>query len=54
LGPVWQIPNFPLQMPLTLLAVAVVAVVSNLAAVQLTRAARVALVELGRGPRGRN
>ena len=53
LGPLWQIAHFPLQMPLTLLAVAVVAVVSNLAAVQLSRAARAALVELGRGPKGR-
>ena len=53
LGPLLQMTSVPLQMPLTLLAVAVVAVVSNLAAVQLTRAARAALVELGRGPRGR-
>jgi CDP-diacylglycerol--glycerol-3-phosphate 3-phosphatidyltransferase len=53
LGPLLQMANFPVQTPLTLLAVAVVAVVSNLAAVQLSRAARAALVELGRGPRGR-
>lgn len=53
LGPLLQMTSLPVQMPVTLLAVAVVAVVSNLAAVQLTRAARVALVELGRGPRGR-
>jgi len=53
LGPVLQMASFPLPMPLTLLAVAVVALVSNLAAVQLTRAARAALVEVGRGPRGR-
>jgi len=53
LGPLLQMSNITLQMPLTLLAVAVVALVSNLAAVQLTRAARAALVELGRGPRGR-
>jgi CDP-diacylglycerol---glycerol-3-phosphate 3-phosphatidyltransferase len=53
LGPLLQMTSIPVQMPLTLLAVAVVAVVSNLAAVQLTRAARAALVELGRGPRGR-
>jgi CDP-diacylglycerol--glycerol-3-phosphate 3-phosphatidyltransferase len=53
LGPLLQMASIPLQMPLTLLAVAVVAVVSNLAAVQLTRAARAALVELGRGPKER-
>ena len=53
LGPVLQMASFPLPMPLTLLAVAVVGVVSNLAAVQLTRAARAALVELGRGPKER-
>jgi len=53
LGPLLQMANIPLQMPLTLLAVAVVGVVSNLAAVQLTRAARAALVELGRGPKER-
>ena len=53
LGPLLQMTSLAVQMPLTLLAVAVVAVVSNLAAVQLTRAARAALVELGRGPRGR-
>jgi CDP-diacylglycerol---glycerol-3-phosphate 3-phosphatidyltransferase len=53
LGPLWHIASIPLPMPLTLLAVAVVALVSNLAAVQLTRAARAALVEQGRGPRGR-
>jgi CDP-diacylglycerol--glycerol-3-phosphate 3-phosphatidyltransferase len=53
LGPLWQMAGVPLQMPLTLLAVAVVALVSNLAAVQLTRAARIALVEQGRGPKGR-
>jgi len=53
LGPLWQLSSVPLQMPLTLLAVAVVALVSNLAAVQLTRAARSALVEQGRGPKGR-
>jgi len=53
LGPVLQLSSIPLAAPLTLLAVAVVAVVSNLAAVQLTRAARSALFELGRGPRGR-
>ena len=53
LGPLLQMTSLAVQMPLTLVAVAVVAVVSNLAAVQLTRAARAALVELGRGPRGR-
>ncbi|HEY0463475.1 MAG TPA: CDP-alcohol phosphatidyltransferase family protein [Polyangiaceae bacterium] len=54
LGPLLQkMASVPLEAPLTLLAVAVVAVVSNLAAVQLTRAARVALVEQGRGPKGR-
>jgi CDP-diacylglycerol--glycerol-3-phosphate 3-phosphatidyltransferase len=53
LGPLLQMANIPVQMPLTLVAVAVVAVVSNLAAVQLTRRARAALVELGRGPKER-
>ena len=53
LGPLLQMASVPIPMPLTLLAVAVVAVFSNLAAVQLTRATRTALVELGRGPRGR-
>jgi len=51
-GPVLHMASIPLPAPLTLLAVAVVALVSNLAAVQLTRAARVALIELGRGPKG--
>ena len=53
LGPLLPLVSVPADAPLTLLAVAVVAVVSNIAAVSLTRAARVALVELGRGPRGR-
>jgi len=53
LGPLLQVTTIAIPMPLTLLAVALVAVVSNLAAVQLTRAARAALVESGRGPRGR-
>src|SRR4051812_7550370 len=48
LGPVLHLDSIPVEAPLTLLAVGVVAVVSNLAAIQLTRAARVALVELGR------
>jgi len=52
LGPVLQMTSIRLEAPLTLLAVTVVALVSNLAAVQLTRAARVRLVELGRGPKG--
>ncbi|MET0793557.1 MAG: CDP-alcohol phosphatidyltransferase family protein, partial [Polyangiaceae bacterium] len=53
IGPVLHLASVPAEAPLTLLAVGVVAVVSNVAAVQLTRAARVALVELGRGPQGR-
>ena len=56
IGPLWpeaQLANVTVVAPLTLLAVGVVAVVSNIAAVQLTRAARVALVELGRGPQAR-
>jgi CDP-diacylglycerol---glycerol-3-phosphate 3-phosphatidyltransferase len=52
-GPLLHLASVPFEAPLTLLAVGVVAVVSNLAAVQLTRAARVALAELGRGPKGR-
>jgi CDP-diacylglycerol--glycerol-3-phosphate 3-phosphatidyltransferase len=52
-GPLLPLASVPMAAPLTLLAVGVVAVVSNIAAVQLTRAARVALVELGRGPKGR-
>ncbi len=53
LGPLLPLASVPIAAPITLLAVAVVAVVSNIAAVSLTRAARVALVELGRGPKGR-
>jgi len=53
LGPLLQLTTVPVQAPLTLLAVTVVALVSNLAAVQLTRAARSALVQSGRGPKGR-
>ena len=52
-GPLLHLASVPVEAPLTLLAVGVVAVVSNIAAVQLTRAARVALVELGRGPQAR-
>lgn len=52
IGPLWHLASVPCEAPLTLLAVAVVAVVSNIAAVQLTRAARAALVLLGRGPKG--
>ncbi len=51
-GPLLGLASSPVEAPLTLLAVAVVAVVSNIAAVSLTRAARLALVEQGRGPRG--
>jgi CDP-diacylglycerol--glycerol-3-phosphate 3-phosphatidyltransferase len=53
LGPLLHLASSPVEAPITLLAVAVVAIVSNIAAVALTRAARVALVEQGRGPRGR-
>jgi len=53
LGPLVPLTSVPLEMPVTLLSVAVVAVVSNIAAVALTRAARAALVEQGRGPKGR-
>jgi CDP-diacylglycerol--glycerol-3-phosphate 3-phosphatidyltransferase len=53
IGPLLHLASVPFEAPLTLLAVGVVAVVSNIAAVQLTRAARAALIELGRGPRGR-
>ena len=53
LGPLLPLASVPIAAPITLLAVAVVAVVSNIAAVSLTRAARAALVELGRGPKGR-
>jgi CDP-diacylglycerol--glycerol-3-phosphate 3-phosphatidyltransferase len=52
LGPLLSLAAVELPAPLTLLSVAVVAVVSNIAAVSLTRAARRALVELGRGPKG--
>lgn len=51
-GPLLQPANSPVVAPLTLLAVAVVAVVANIAAVSLTRAARLALVAQGRGPKG--
>jgi CDP-diacylglycerol--glycerol-3-phosphate 3-phosphatidyltransferase len=53
LGPLLHLASSPVEAPLTLLAVAVVAVVSNIAAVSLTRAARAALVLQGRGPKGR-
>ena len=53
LGPVLHLASVPFEAPLTLLAVGVVAVVSNIAAVALTRAARAALVAQGRGPKGR-
>lgn len=53
LGPLLPLASVPVEAPLTLLAVGVVAVVSNIAAVSLTRSARAALVEQGRGPRGR-
>jgi CDP-diacylglycerol--glycerol-3-phosphate 3-phosphatidyltransferase len=53
IGPLLEITVIPLTMPLTLLAITVVAVVSNVAAVQLTRAARLVLVEQGRGPKRR-
>ena len=52
-GPLLHLASSPVEAPVTLLAIAVVAVVSNIAAVSLTRAARVALVEQGRGPKGR-
>ncbi|HEY4159168.1 MAG TPA: CDP-alcohol phosphatidyltransferase family protein, partial [Polyangiaceae bacterium] len=52
-GPLLKLDSVPLEAPLTLLAVGVVAVVSNIAAVALTRAARAALVQQGRGPKGR-
>jgi len=54
LGPLLHLASVSVQAPVTLLAVAVVAVVSNIAAVSLTRAARVALVQAGRGPKGRS
>lgn len=52
IGPLLHLASVPFEAPLTLLAVTVVAVVSNIAAVQLTRAVRAALVGLGRGPKG--
>jgi CDP-diacylglycerol---glycerol-3-phosphate 3-phosphatidyltransferase len=52
LGPLLSLAAVKVPAPITLLSVAVVAVVSNIAAVSLTRAARVALVDLGRGPKG--
>jgi len=52
LGPVLHLSSVPFPAPLTLLSVAVVALVSNIAAVALTRAARAALVRAGRGPKG--
>jgi CDP-diacylglycerol---glycerol-3-phosphate 3-phosphatidyltransferase len=52
-GPLLKLASVPAEAPLTLLSVGVVAVVSNIAAVSLTRAARAALVQQGRGPKGR-
>lgn len=54
LGPLLNSSSIPMEAPLTLLSVTVVAVVSNIAAVSLTRAARVALVQAGRGPKGQS
>jgi CDP-diacylglycerol--glycerol-3-phosphate 3-phosphatidyltransferase len=53
LGPLLPLASVPVEAPLTLLSVAVVAAFSNIAAVALTRSARSALVEQGRGPKGR-
>jgi phosphatidylglycerophosphate synthase len=52
-GPLLKLASVSAEAPLTLLSVGVVAVVSNIAAVSLTRAARAALIQQGRGPRGR-
>jgi len=52
LGPLVPLASVQVAAPLTLLVVAVIGVVSNLAAAQLTRAARAALVREGRGPKG--
>jgi len=52
LGPLVPLASVQVAAPLTLLVVAVIGVVSNLAAAQLTRAARAALVRVGRGPKG--
>jgi CDP-diacylglycerol--glycerol-3-phosphate 3-phosphatidyltransferase len=53
LGPLLHLASVPVEAPLTVFAVAVVALMSNIAAVSLTRAARAALVLQGRGPKGR-
>ena len=53
-GPLLNSSSIPIDAPLTLLSAAVVGVVSNIAAVSLTRAARVRLIESGRGPKGQS
>jgi CDP-diacylglycerol--glycerol-3-phosphate 3-phosphatidyltransferase len=53
IGPYMRLPLVPYARPITLAIVALIAVVSNIAAALLTRDARRLLVEAGRGPRAR-
>lgn len=51
IGPYLTVPHLPFVRPATVSLVALVAVVSNIAAAQLTRSARQLLAQSGRGPR---
>jgi CDP-diacylglycerol---glycerol-3-phosphate 3-phosphatidyltransferase len=51
LGPYLQDPRIPIDRPFTITLIALVAVVSNIAAAKLTRNTRLLLARAGRGPR---
>ena len=51
IGPYMRLPLVPFTRPITLAIVALIAIVSNIAAALLTRDARRLLVRAGRGPR---
>ena len=51
LGPYFHVRQLPFERPFTVVIIAVVAVVSNIAAALLTRNARLLLAKSGRGPR---
>jgi len=54
LGPYLRLPHLAIDRPFTVTLVAVVAVVSNIAAAKLARDTRVLLSEAGRGPRAKD
>ncbi len=51
IGPYLRVPQLPFARPVTVAIIAAVAIVSNIAAVMLTRDARLLLAKSGRGPR---